>query len=178
MSGGGFEQCYNAQSAVATDSMLVAATGLKQAANDKQQVEPILQKLVAFPTRVGQAEQLFANSGYGSQTNLAAYEAAGVEPFARRQQTVEPVLGIIQLVMGFRQFLLRGISKVHGRVDPGVSGVKCETHGRIAPEIRDKGINKLKEATKAQMDSLEKQPERARACFDDSRVKCAAPGKP
>jgi hypothetical protein len=29
-----------------------------------------------------------------------------------RQQTVEPVFGIIKSVMGFRQFLLRGLAKV------------------------------------------------------------------
>jgi transposase len=34
--------------------------------------------------------------------------------YARRKQTVEPVFGIIKQVMGFRQFLLRGLQKVHG----------------------------------------------------------------
>lgn len=34
--------------------------------------------------------------------------------YARRKQTVEPVFGIIKQVMGFRQFLLRGVQKVHG----------------------------------------------------------------
>ena len=31
-----------------------------------------------------------------------------------RQQTVEPVFGVIKAVMGFRQFLLRGIDKLSG----------------------------------------------------------------
>ena len=31
-----------------------------------------------------------------------------------RQQTVEPVFGIVKQAMGFRQFLLRGIYKVQG----------------------------------------------------------------
>jgi len=31
-----------------------------------------------------------------------------------RQQTVEPVFGVIKAVMGFRQFMLRGIDKVSG----------------------------------------------------------------
>ena len=35
--GGGFEQAYNVQAAVDTDSMLVLATTLTQASNDKQQ---------------------------------------------------------------------------------------------------------------------------------------------
>lgn len=34
--------------------------------------------------------------------------------YSLRKQTVEPVFGIIKQVMGFRQFLLRGLQKVHG----------------------------------------------------------------
>jgi len=34
--------------------------------------------------------------------------------YALRKQTVEPVFGIIKSVMGFRQFLLRGLKKVTG----------------------------------------------------------------
>jgi len=34
--------------------------------------------------------------------------------YALRKQTVEPVFGIIKNVMGFRQFLLRGLAKVEG----------------------------------------------------------------
>jgi hypothetical protein len=33
---------------------------------------------------------------------------------APRKQTPEPVFGIIKSVMGFRQFLLRGLDKVRG----------------------------------------------------------------
>jgi hypothetical protein len=33
---------------------------------------------------------------------------------ALRKQTPEPVFGIIKSVMGFRQFLLRGLDKVRG----------------------------------------------------------------
>ena len=36
VAGGGFEQCYNAQAAVRDDSLLVIATDVVQAANDKQ----------------------------------------------------------------------------------------------------------------------------------------------
>ena len=38
--------------------------------------------------------------------------AAGRAKYKLRQQTVEPVFGIIKSVMGFRQFLLRGLTKV------------------------------------------------------------------
>ena len=37
---------------------------------------------------------------------------AGKDKYKLRQQTVEPVFGIIKSVMGFRQFLLRGLEKV------------------------------------------------------------------
>lgn len=38
----------------------------------------------------------------------------GKRQYDRRTQTVEPVFGIIKHVMGFRQFLLRGLDKVRG----------------------------------------------------------------
>ena len=37
---------------------------------------------------------------------------AGRAAYALRKQTVEPVFGIIKSVMGFRQFLLRGLENV------------------------------------------------------------------
>jgi len=38
----------------------------------------------------------------------------GRRKYAQRKQTVEPVFGILKHVLGFRQFLLRGIEKVSG----------------------------------------------------------------
>ena len=40
--------------------------------------------------------------------------SVGKQLYKLRKQTVEPVFGIIKSVMGFRQFLLRGMSKVQG----------------------------------------------------------------
>jgi hypothetical protein len=34
--------------------------------------------------------------------------------YAKRKCTVEPVFGIIKAIMGFRQFLLRGVESVRG----------------------------------------------------------------
>ena len=47
ISGGGFEQSYNAQAAVDAQTLLVVATGVTQAPNDKEQVVPILETLQA-----------------------------------------------------------------------------------------------------------------------------------
>jgi transposase len=78
--GGGFEQCYNAQAAVAADSLLVVAADVTQATNDKQQVEPMLGKLAGLADTLGKVEDLLADAGYFSEANVNACDAAGIEP--------------------------------------------------------------------------------------------------
>ena len=159
VAGGGFEQCYNAQAVVAADSLLVVATDVVQAANDKQQLEPMVEKLKALPEELGKPETLLADNGYFSAANVTACAAANIEPliatgrephhpslaerfaaapaapqdptpvqamahrlktpegkqlYALRKQAPEPVFGIIKSVLGFRQFLLRGLDRVRG----------------------------------------------------------------
>jgi transposase len=80
VAGGGFEQCYNAQAVVATESLLVIATDAVQAPNDKQQIAPMLEKIDALPERLGQVETLLADNGYFSEANVMACVAADVEP--------------------------------------------------------------------------------------------------
>jgi hypothetical protein len=159
VSGGGFEQCYNAQAVVAEDSLLVVATNVVQAPNDKQQLEPMLAKINALPENLGKADVMLGDNGYFSAANVTACLAAGIEPllamardlhhpslserfadappapenptpveamahrlrtpegkklYALRKHIPEPVFGIIKAVLGFRQFLLRGLEKVSG----------------------------------------------------------------
>ncbi len=78
--GGGFEQCYNAQAAVTTGSNLVVAADVTQAPNDKNQVEPMLDKLEAVKQHAGACKTLLADTGFHSADNLAACEKAGIEP--------------------------------------------------------------------------------------------------
>ena len=66
VAGGGFDQCYNAQAAVAVGSLLVVATDVVQAPNDKNQVEPMLGEIGALPETLGEAETLLADTGYFS----------------------------------------------------------------------------------------------------------------
>src|SRR3979409_2492294 len=80
VAGGGFEQCYNAQAAVAAGSLLVVAADVVQAPNDKQQLEPMLGKIGALPEELGEAETLLADTGYFSTANVEACEQAGIEP--------------------------------------------------------------------------------------------------
>jgi transposase len=80
VAGGGFEQCYNAQAAVAAGSMLVVTTDVVQAPNDKHEVEPTLEKLGALPAALGETEALLADAGYFSVANVEACVMAGVQP--------------------------------------------------------------------------------------------------
>jgi transposase len=78
--GGGFDQCYNAQAAVAAGSLLVVAADVVQAPNDKQQVEPMLEKIGALPEELGKVDNLLADTGYFSAGNVDACEKAGIDP--------------------------------------------------------------------------------------------------
>lgn len=78
--GGGFDQCYNAQAAVATGSLLIVANGLTQAANDKQQLKPLIDKLKGLPKKLGRVKCVLADSGYLSEANVAHCAAAKIEP--------------------------------------------------------------------------------------------------
>lgn len=80
VAGGGFEQCYNAQAAVAAGSLLVVAVDVVGATNDKQQLEPMLGRIDALPEELGEPETLLADAGYFSAANVTACTAAGIAP--------------------------------------------------------------------------------------------------
>ena len=78
--GGVFEQSYNAQAAVDTDTMLVVATTLTQAANDKQQLAPMVEMLAALPAELGTVNTVLTDNGYFSEANVTTCTEAGIEP--------------------------------------------------------------------------------------------------
>ncbi len=159
ISGGGFEQCYNAQASVDIETMLIVSEHLTQSTNDKLEIDPALEALKALPKELGTVDSLLADAGYYSEANVNSCEEESITPFisvkrdhhnqsikerfsepaplpedanrveqmrhrlqtqegkaiyAKRKSTVEPVFGIIKAVMGFRQFLLRGVECVRG----------------------------------------------------------------
>lgn len=88
VSGGGFEQSYNAQAAVDTNTMLVVAQAVTQDCNDKQQIKPMLEQLEQLPDSWGQTEALLADTGYFSASNVEACEQAGVDAYiATKRET-------------------------------------------------------------------------------------------
>jgi transposase len=153
----GFDQHYNAQVAVDQASLLIVATSLSNHPNDQQEAEPTVD---AISPQVGKPKAAALDNGYFSESNIAALETRGIDPYiatgreahhlswqtffaerpaplpadARprvkmayklqteigqaiyrlRKATVEPVIGIIKEVLGFRQFSLRGLIAVAG----------------------------------------------------------------
>jgi transposase len=156
----GLVQGYNAQAAVEPGLQLIVGQSVTPAANDKEQLEPMVQ---VIEQQSGQRPAgILADNGYCSEQNLEylattgqarhpidAYIATGkqkhdeyrqpcprgplpsnatrVERMKRKLQTkagravyaarktlVEPVFGQIKQARGFRQFLLRGLTKVRG----------------------------------------------------------------
>jgi len=93
VAGRGFEQCYNAQAVVAADSLLVIAAQVVQAPNDKQQIEPMLERIGTLPEGLGKPETLLADTGYFSEANVALCAAAQIDPMiAQGRQSHYPPL--------------------------------------------------------------------------------------
>ncbi len=158
-SGGGFEQAYNVQAGVDTETMLIVTNHVTQAPNDKKEMEPALTNIKQLPEKLGAVTDILADNGYFSEENVilceenkvTSYIAANREKhhppimdrfqeplplsdnattldamkhrlktqsgkavYAKRKSTIEPVFGIIKSAMGFRQFLLRGLTAVKG----------------------------------------------------------------
>jgi hypothetical protein len=80
VSSGGFEQAYNVQAAVDVETHLVVAQFATQAPNDKEQVEPALERLSALPEELGTVDHLLADNGFFSEANVEATDEAGIEP--------------------------------------------------------------------------------------------------
>jgi transposase len=80
-SGGGFKQAYNAQAAVDTETMLIITTHVTQETNDKQQMSPALEALVALPEQFGKVDTIIADCGYYSETNVKDCEAKEIVPY-------------------------------------------------------------------------------------------------
>ena len=80
VAGGGFEQCYNAQAGVDAATMLVVATTLTQAPNDKQQVQPMIKVLQEQAPRLGDVQTVIADTGYCSENNVNICKEAKIDP--------------------------------------------------------------------------------------------------
>jgi len=80
-SGSGFEQAYNAQATVDNASMLIVADCVSQNPNDKQELEPALDRIDALPRELGAVDALIADSGYFSEVNVTSCEVKKIAPY-------------------------------------------------------------------------------------------------
>ena len=79
--GGGFEQAYNGQAAVDTDSMLIVENHITQQSNDKMELTPVVEDLACLPERLGKVETLSADTGYFSKGNVEGCKTNGIVPY-------------------------------------------------------------------------------------------------
>lgn len=155
VSTGGYEQSYNVQAMVDTESRMIVGRHVTHNGNDKREIEPALEQLGEVERLVeAEADNLLADAGYYSKKNVEACREHGVRPvistrnersrrksakppeavatkktavddmkefleteegralYAMRKSTVEPMFGVIKHVLGFGQFLMRGIKAV------------------------------------------------------------------
>ena len=105
-----FEQSYNLQAAVDTDSKMIVGTYPTQKCNDKAELKNCVESV---PEELEKEEKVFvcADTGYFSSSLIEKTEE-GQKIYLKRKTTVEPVFGIIKRVMGFRQFLMRGLENI------------------------------------------------------------------
>ncbi len=93
VSGGGFEQAYNAQAAVDMETMIVVATDLSNNPNDKREMEPVVEKLTKLPDELGEIEKVVADTGYYSEHNVKVCEQHELQPLiAHGRQPHHPPL--------------------------------------------------------------------------------------
>lgn len=93
VSGGGFEQAFNAQAGVDTVSKLIVSAHVTQQPNDKQELKPTLENLAALPEELGSVTEMIADSGYFSESNITVCEDKGVTPYIAvdRQEHNQPL---------------------------------------------------------------------------------------
>jgi transposase len=75
-----FEQAYNCQAAVDEESQIIVATNVTQQANDKQQLEPLVEE-IKKNTDGETPEKLSADNGYFSESNVEYLEGEGVDGY-------------------------------------------------------------------------------------------------
>lgn len=157
-SGGGFEQCYNAQASADHESRLILHQHVTQNSNDKQEIMPTMKWYEQYP-HLKSSQAFNADAGYFSEENIKLCEENRMTPYisfgkeqhnqpleerfkeaeplpqnptavekmkhrlqttegkaiyAQRKSVIEPIFGIIKQVIGFRQFMLRGLKKAQG----------------------------------------------------------------
>lgn len=75
-----FEQAYNCQAAVDSESQIIVAANVTQQTNDKQQLEPMVET-IKKNTGGAKPQKLSADTGYFSQLNMEYLEEEGIDAY-------------------------------------------------------------------------------------------------
>jgi transposase len=76
-----FVQAYNAQACVDEAHQVIVAASLTQRANDKRELQPIVQKLAENLAELPEGLKLSADAGYFSEDNVKAMERAKIDAY-------------------------------------------------------------------------------------------------
>lgn len=76
-----FDQCYNGQAMVDDSFQVIVAAHLSQNANDKEEVEPMLDALEQNLGKIRAGMAASADNGYFSEVNIMLFEDALLKPF-------------------------------------------------------------------------------------------------
>jgi transposase len=97
-----FEQSYNCQAVVDSHNQVILTAQVTQQANDKQQVQPLIEQMkVNLDGRTPQ--ELSADAGYFSEDNVTYIEDQKIEPYVapgRQKRGAPPVLPVEAVVAG------------------------------------------------------------------------------
>lgn len=75
----GYEQCYNGQLAVESESRLIVAAKVTQSGADHDELLPVLEEVEANTGELAQA--VLADAGYRSEANLQKLESSGIDGY-------------------------------------------------------------------------------------------------
>ena len=87
VSGGGFEQAYNAHVGVEHTSRLIVVNHASPNPNDKQELQPALDNLQQLPEELGRVNHVLTDNGFYSEANVKACEPAGLTPLIAMGRT-------------------------------------------------------------------------------------------
>jgi transposase len=119
MGNGSFDQAYNCQAAVDSVNQIIVAQQATPAANDKQQVVPMVERI---KRNLGRSpKQTSADSGYYSESNVRYLRKSRIDDYLcpdrlKHDATPPPVRGPIPKGLSFMDRVRRKLMKKRGRL--------------------------------------------------------------
>jgi transposase len=119
MGNGSFDQAYNCQAAVDSANQIIVAQQATHAANDKQQVVPMVERIKRNLGR--KPKQTSADSGYYSESNVRYLRKSRIDDYLcpdrlKHDETPPPVRGPIPKGLSFMDRVRRKLMKKRGRL--------------------------------------------------------------